>query len=186
MSPYHDAKQSLLIYKDGFYCLACGARGKLRKLLDKVQGVVPSTPPQQQTRSILNLPKGLDELEELCDNAHEMLESYREPLAWYLKKRAVAGRISAQNLGYFNSWYSIPVYDKDSSFMGAVFRAGPDVQQATDMRYYIPRSQPPLLYVPNWSRVCGRLFGGGVWHVGCAVAGGLEIPACTPTHGCYS
>lgn len=188
LCPYHDdAKQSLLIYKDGFYCLACGARGKLRKLLDKVQGVVPSTPPQQQTRSILNLPKGLDELEELCDNAHEMLESYREPLAWYLKKRAVAGRISAQNLGYFNSWYSIPVYDKDSSFMGAVFRAGPDVQQATDMRYYIPRSQPPLLYVPNWSRVLRASYLVVVFGMLDALSlEELEIPACTPTHGMLS
>lgn len=188
LCPYHDdSKQSLMVYKDGFYCLACGMRGTLRKLLKEVGGRVAEIAPQQQTRSILSLPKELDELEELCDNAHEMLESYREPLAWYLKQRKVDGRISAQNLGYYNRWYSIPVYDRDGGFMGAVFRASPDVQQATNMRYYIPTSQPSLLYVPNWRRTLQASYVVVVFGILDALSlEELEIPACTPTHGMLS
>ena len=185
---YHnDTHASLMVYKDGFYCLSCGARGSLQKLLNKVRGNVPTRAPQQQTHSILSLPKELDELEELCDNAHEMLESYHEPLAWYLKQRKVDGRITAQNLGYYNRWYSIPVYDRDGGFMGAVFRASPDVQQATNMRYYIPTSQPSLLYVPNWRRTLQASYVVVVFGILDALSlEELEIPACTPTHGMLS
>lgn len=188
LCPFHDdAKASLLIYPDGYFCMACGARGSLTKLLKKVRGYVPETAPTYQTRSILDLPEDKYELEQLIDSANSMLESYRQPLAWYLKQRRVDGRITAQNLGYYAGWYSIPIYDLTCGFMGAVFRASPPVQQATGLRYYLPHGQKPSIYVPNWERTLETEYQVVVFGIFDALAlEELGIPVCTPTHGMNS
>jgi hypothetical protein len=79
-----------------------------------------------------------------------MLLQYEHPLGDYIMRRGLWDRVVPQHLGYYDGWYTIPIYSKNGGFDGMVMRASPHVQAATGARFDIPRGQPALFYVPDW------------------------------------
>ena len=185
--PFHDDHSpSMAVFKDGgFQCFACGARGGFAKLMKKLDGwTAPTVVEYKGARHRSVLPSDKDQLHAVTLDAHRTLISLQDPLAIYLKKRGMYGRIEPQRLGYTDGWYTVPIYGERHEFVGAVARSSPQVQERTGSRYDVPFGQPPLLYVPDWDMLRNGSF--------VAVAFGmfdalslveLGIPACTPTNG---
>jgi hypothetical protein len=71
-------------------------------------------------------------------------------LRWYLEQRGLDGRIETCRLGWYNGWYTVPVYSQEKSFEGMVMRASSQQQDITGLRFTMPKRQPPMLYVPEW------------------------------------
>ena len=184
--PFHDDNSpSMAVFKDGgFQCFACGERGGFGKLHKKLSGWTAPVVTVKTGGHRSVLPSESGQLQSVVRDAHRTLVSLRDPLAIYLKKRGMYGRIVPQQLGYHDGWYTIPIYGERHEFIGAVARSSPQVQERTGSRYDVPFGQPPLLYVPDWNLVRNSSF--------LVVAFGmfdalsileLGLPACTPTNG---
>jgi DNA primase len=183
--PSHpDTKPSLLVFKDGhFRCLACGFHGTYHKLLEKLEGWV-APPIIEYRKDYYKLPTDMDELEILVDDANRFLLSHLDPLGNYLTRRKISGRIKPQNLGYWNGWYTIPIYSERKQFLGVVLRAGTHIQNETGARFHIPHGQPALLYVPDWKLVNESEYLVVVFGMVDALAlCDIGVPACTSTSG---
>lgn len=185
LCPFHDDHSpSLMVYKDGWVrCLACGFGGSYVDLMRKLEGwrapVSAGAPPTVHT-----LPTDLEDLHELCEDAHSMLLRYPHPLGDYLIRRKVWNRVVPQRLGYADGWYSIPCYGKQGNFEGAVMRASPQVQESTGARFNIPKGQPPLFYVPDWELTRSNAYFCVVFGMFDALAlCELGIPSGTSTSG---
>jgi DNA primase len=155
LCPVHgESNPSLFIYQDGFcYCMSCGWKGSWSKLEKELKGYVAPAVVQTKVSHAHNLSSDLVECEQQCDDAHKFLLEKFDPLAHYLIQRKVQDRIVPQGIGYFDGWYSIPVYDREHKFIGAVQRASPAKQSETGLRFSTPKDQKPLVYVPDWKRV---------------------------------
>ncbi len=149
--PFHDdSGPSLLIHPDGWFrCLGCGRHGKWNTLWNKVHGQPVQVMPESRTS--WNTPR-IDNLEETCYQAHIDLQHFPS-LGWYLEMRGIEGRIDQNELGYWDGWYTIPVYDSDRTFITAVLRASPHVQDATGLRYWCRHF--PVMYVPDFELLDG-------------------------------
>lgn len=150
--PFHeDEKPSLLVFKDGWFrCLACGVSGGYEKLHRKLLGWDASRVVREATAfSGPTLPRDLNELEIIISEAHEALLKF-DQFQWYLKNRGVAGRIESCRLGWWNGWYTIPIFDPHMALKGAVLRANSTIQQATGQRFLQPPGQRGMMYCPNW------------------------------------
>ena len=151
--PFHspDEHPSLLVYADGFFqCLACGVRGRHEYLYEVLRGHAPRHVAGETAHwnpPYLGLERA--ENEGIANSAHEALLNF-DNLRWYLTMRGVEGRIEPCRLGWFQGWYTIPVYDRERSFRGMVLRAGSHIQRATGQRFHQPKSQRPLLFCPDW------------------------------------
>jgi len=182
---HDDNSPSLAIFRDGgFQCFACGAKGKFGKLMKQLSGWTAPAVVESKGGHRSVLPSDIDSLEGVVRDAHRSLISMMDPLANYLKKRGMYGRIVPQKLGYYREWYTIPVYGERHEFLGAVARASRRVQDATGSRYDVPIGQPPLVYVPDWNLVRNGSFlvvAFGMFDALSMVE--LGIPACTPTNG---
>jgi len=144
----------------------------------------PIAPVERTAWTGAGLPSDPYELEQYINEAHSLLMQYDGTLGWYLKQRGVHNRIQPQYLGYMNGWYTIPVYDDKKSFLGAVARACPHVQESSGKRFDIPQGQKALVYVPDWSLVHVSDYLVVVYGIIDALAlCELRIPVCTPTAG---
>lgn len=149
---HDDAKPSLLVFKDGWFrCLGCGKSGDWDMLWRVLQGWGSVGPKKEETAwTPPHLSDDIGETEGLANRAHEVLQKYHDSLSWYLKRRQVEDRIDTCRLGWWNGWYTIPVYSVKGKFTGMVMRASLHIQEATGRRFHMPPKQPPLLYVPDW------------------------------------
>jgi hypothetical protein len=70
------------------------------------------------------------------------------------------GLILSLGLGWWENWYTIPIYDKHSTIIGGVARANKALEDKGVDKYDMPWGQPPMLYVPNWTlwRKSGKIF----------------------------
>ena len=153
--PFHDDhKPSLLVFKDGWFrCLACGKAGDWSILWRGLSGWTGTEFAEEKTSwTAPYLSADVRESEELANRAHDMLCNYMPSLDWYLRRRKVENRIDTCRLGWWNGWYTIPIYSKARQFRGIVLRASLHVQEAShgQQRFTTPPKQPPLLYVPDW------------------------------------
>jgi len=156
--PFHeDSKPSLLVFKDGWFrCLACGASGSFDKLYRKLVGWDASQQVREATSfSDPNLPSDLSELEIVISEAHEALLKF-DQFRWYLKNRGVDGRIEICRLGWWNGWYTIPIFNPHMELQGAVLRANATIQQATGQRFAQPHGQKGMMYNPSWNTYNNR------------------------------
>lgn len=200
--PWHDDKTvpSLLVYPieilqpgthSGFWkCLAgCGIGGLetlYRKLNSwerkdqtnarrkRIQGVSFNTP---------YLPTDVPSLTAKADAAGEILRRDSE-LGWYLKDRGLKDRIEIRNLGHYNGWITIPVYNAVGEVETLILRSTPPIQKATGIRFHSP-ALPPKLYVPNWASI-GRTSDNVYVVFGMFDALSLDeigFPVCCATHG---
>lgn len=186
LCPVHgESHPSLFIYQDGFaHCMSCGWKGSWSKLEKELKGYVPPVVTEHKVSHAHNLPSDLVECEIACNEAHRFLLEKYDPLASYLISRKVENRIIPNHLGFFDGWYTIPVYDNSNTFIGAVQRASPAKQSETGLRFSTPKDQKPLVYIPDYKRVAESDYL-------CVVFGifdslslcELGIPVCTPTAG---
>ena len=88
--PFHDDNQpSMLVYPDGFICLACNERGTLTKLADKVRGIVsiPYHYKNPWSGWLRN-----NDLEHVINTAHSVLRKYPSQ-GYYLRSRGINNKL---------------------------------------------------------------------------------------------
>jgi hypothetical protein len=76
----------------------------------------------------------------------------RDHLKWYWELRGVEGRIEPCVLGWYQGWYTIPVFSDEGEFQRLVLRAGKQVEATTGLRYHTSQGEP-VMYAPDWRRV---------------------------------
>lgn len=147
---HDDTKPSMLVYKDGWFrCLACGKTGDLYLLDRKLNGWSSRSMVLEGELTSWTIPKtivqgGLD----FAMKAHEVLLTNSESLSWYLRMRGIENRIEPQKLGWYNGWYTFPVFNEEGYFKGIILRAGLHIEQAKGLRYVTPTKEK--YYVPDW------------------------------------
>ena len=184
--PFHsDSKPSLMIYKEDkfFRCLACGTTGNYEKLFRKLKGWTPTAPRGEGVAWKPPIKQGTD-YEELSLKAFQRLSKNIETLGWYLKDRGVLDRVEANQLGYHQGWYTIPVFDAQATWKGIVLRASPVIQKVNGHRFWMPHGQPVLPFCPDYlllerSHVVFVVFG----MFDALVLSSLRYPVVTTTSG---
>jgi hypothetical protein len=73
-------------------------------------------------------------------------------LGWYLNNRGLSEMIERAKLGWYNGWYTIPIFNKGETkkVAGLYMRSGPHIQKASGLRFAQPHGQKGLMYVPDW------------------------------------
>jgi len=150
LCPFHDDETpSLLAYESGrFKCKACGERGQIPYLIAKLQGVDPDTVKKVEPRRSIFLPpwENSAAIEQLIGDANYVLLHNKSSQDW-LKQRGVASMIEPANLGIYEGWYTIPVYDfTDGLLIGLMLRAGPSIEG--EQRFIHPDGMTSVLYTP--------------------------------------
>lgn len=152
--PFHDDnKASLLVFADGFRCLACGERGTLEHLWQRAS-LRPLAPERNKPQYRPTIPADWDN-ERLVRSAHKMLMD-KPGLQQYLIGRGLERAIRRYDLGYWDGWYTIPVKDEDGDVTEVIFRAGAWVQANGGGRFYQRGGQRPTMYCPDWSLLRNR------------------------------
>jgi len=182
LCPFHsDSHPSLLVFKDGWFtCRACNKRGTWKTLWNKANGLNVQIRPDTKVNWRGPDLEGLDP-HELAYRAYDDMQNF-ESLAWYLEMRGLENRIEQQMLGYWNGWYTIPMFNENREFLNVAFRAAPHVQQATDMRYWCKGNA--VLYVPDWKLVLDNKYLVITYGLLDALTlTELRIPAASPSNG---
>lgn len=180
--PFHsDNDPSLLVFRDGWFkCLGCGKNGTWKTLWNKLKGQPVQIMPERSTRwDTPNVDK--ESVEAVCYQAHEDLLQFPS-LGWYLEMRGISGRIEVNQIGYWEGWYTFPVYNENYEFKGGVFRAAPHVQEATGLRYWTRGD--PTIYVPDWNLARKSSYLYVVFGIiDALVLSDLRLPVATATSG---
>lgn len=138
LCPYHDdTSPSLLVYANGFVCMACNERGSLDKLARK-WGEEPA--PVRKSRSP-RLPFSQAELEDVYLEAHLQLMRRKIGLD-YLHRRGLTDEVIERNLiGFYRGFYTIPVFEgmkrEELVRTGIVVRVHPKFEDKFGTRYAI-------------------------------------------------
>lgn len=122
LCPYHsDHSPSCFVYEDSFRCAACGARGSLKKLDQKIGSHF--RPSRNTVSNILpQWSRWGDTLEEIADSAHRTLKKFPQ-FQRYMKRRKIDAYIEKGNLGYRDGWLVVPVYDRAGGLVDIACRA---------------------------------------------------------------
>lgn len=146
---HDDNRPSLIIREDYYQCLACGARGRTAKLLEKLSGRILA-PRQDIFRNPFTTWLRHDSLGGVLKLAWNNLR--RSPSS-YLRRRGIPDKIQIKlGIGMLDDWITFPIRREDGKIVGAVARAG-ESNPATS-KYVVPSGQNQnLLYVPSWERV---------------------------------
>jgi len=151
---HDDESPSMLIYEDGYYCKACGARGSLDYLHRKLSGfdTVSKVKIPVKFNRVMGLWKKwlgqFNDVETVCVNAHHYLLSNPSP---YLRRRKINSVVQSSYIGLIDSFFTFPVFDKEHKIIGAVARASPTIQ-TKQVRFSVS-PDCNALYVPDWERV---------------------------------
>ncbi len=147
---FHDDKEpSMLVFRDGWWrCLGCNRWGGWITLWNKLKGQPIIIRPEHRTGWRGPNISSYENLEVLCYQAHEDLLQFSNSYKWYLEQRGLEGRIEANEIGYHEGWYTVPVKDREGTFITAVFRSAPHVQSVTGERYWVHHANIP--FVPDW------------------------------------
>ena len=187
--PFHDdSRPSLLVFKDGWFrCMTCEAEGPWVRLYNRLQGAnhrrAPITRRTEWVAPDLPDADDLETLDNIAWSAHNVLVD-NEHLQWWLKERGVDGRIEPCILGWYDGWYTIPVFTNEREFCGMVLRASPPTQETADQRFYQPHGQKPMLYIPDWHLVESHKVLFIVFGMFDALAlAEMRYPVCTTTGG---
>jgi len=134
-----DSSPSLMIYPDSYKCVACGAHGSTKSLLQKVKGST-FTPVIQTKRSATN-PFNRWLKKDTLENTLKL--AYRSGLAYpgqceYLDKRGITQDARREfKIGCLEGFYTIPIF-KGSDVIGALARSGVGFSGS---RYFVPKGQ---------------------------------------------
>jgi hypothetical protein len=157
LCPFHEeTNPSFYVTASRYRCFGCNASGRtseLRSRLADLPGRVkyPAKRGAKRKRKYkrIYLPTDIEELERLAMDAHLTLVNWEGYYVGYLEKRGVDGRIQPQMIGWWDGWYSIPVFDEIHGFQGVVLRASPGIESDYS-KYMMPTNQRPMMYVPDW------------------------------------
>lgn len=148
--PFHDDHEpSLLVYPDGCFCLGERRRYSLQVVERKIKGQ-PTRPTEWKSAYRFNW-RDTPDPETMADDGYRAL--HRQPaLMSYLKERGLNADFIRQALiGWWDGWYTFPIYGAEGNFRGLIIRASPAVEKATRCRYLTPPGQPDMLYSPDWT-----------------------------------
>ena len=151
---HDDNNPSMLVFENGFKCLACGESGNLQKLLTRINqaDILKQLPPSIKSTSPWFKWLNGRSVQELSWDAHQLLK--RNPSQGiYLKKRGIGGAIEELRLGWLEGYYFFPILTKSKQVVGLVVRAGETQQGQTGIRYMTPPNQSPMLYIPSWELI---------------------------------
>jgi len=144
--PFHDdQRNSLMVYADGFRCLGCDKRGALGTLWRKAK--LSNAVPERMVKAEYYPHTSGWSGDQIARMGYKFLRdnpAYQD----YLEERGVLGGRVRFGLGYYESWYTIPVFNREQKTIDVVFRACPWIQEQTGMRFYQIPGQKPTLYVP--------------------------------------
>lgn len=184
LCPMHDdSKPSFLLYKTGWWrCLGCGRSGDLYSLHRFLTGWTSRSATIRSEVAEFHVPRLKNVGEDFIIDCHETLLNFSQSLAWYLRMRGLEEQIIPQKIGWYNGWYTFPVYGYDSDYRGFIMRSGRHIQEATGLRYVIKATGG--LYVPDWylarkSDYIVVTFG----ILDAITLSKLRIPACSSVHG---
>jgi DNA primase len=148
---HDDSRPSMMIYKDTYRCLSCGAFGRTETLLAKLSKM----PIKPHTKTHDYSPfsgwiKRYNRLGIVLKTANETIKS--KPSV-YLRDRGIDHKTQLElSLGLLDNWYTFPIRNADGKIEGAVARRGEN--NTSKSKYVIPAGQSPsLLYAPSWSRI---------------------------------
>lgn len=184
LCPFHDdTSPSFLLYKDGWFrCLGCGRTGDLYSLYRVVSGWGSRSHGIGKEVTDFHVPRIPKESEWFAIDAHETLMKFSESLAWYLRIRGIENQIIPQKIGWYNGWYTFPVYNYDGDYKGMILRAGQHIQEATKLRYVIKTTAKT--YFPDWYLARSGSHIVVTFGILDAISlTALRIPACSTIHG---
>jgi len=151
---HDDSTPSLMIYEDYYKCLSCGAFGRTKYLIQKMNGgeLRPKDNAKQFFPRLWNYLEEYD-IEDMALEAYHRL-NIAPDFRGYLRKRKIDD-VTAKRLlvGYMDQFYTFPVINYKREIIGIVARANSVVQDIYQFRYIMPRGQKPLLYVPDWEKM---------------------------------
>ena len=188
--PFHqDDTPSLGVYETPerhYHCFGCKAHGSWRELWEVLgsPGTVVLAPPDRSD-SWFDRPRWGNgtPLAQYAERSHLALVS-QPHLHWYIQDRGIEDAIEPASLGWDTGWLTVPVTDEGGEVVGIVGRAYPHISHKINMRYDLPRGQPPLMYVPDWEVWNGAgthyIVFGVIDAISMAIAG---LAACSPTAG---
>lgn len=155
LCPFHDDKKpSLLVFANDFFsCQACGRTGSHDQLYQALTNSHAKRRINAQPVSwkVPYLPRDLGEMGHLAWSCHNILLKHPD-MGWYLENRGIDDMIERARLGWYNGWYTIPLFgrDDDRTVTGLYLRAGPHIEKASGLRFAQPPGQKGKLYVPDW------------------------------------
>lgn len=183
LCPLHDDNQpSLLVYHDGFKCMACQRSGSLAQLFNAVQKKGRKSSKFLSTFPSIEInPKQFSiPPEELAWLAHDALCAFPNQGA-YLRQRKVIGQVESAHLGWWNGYFTFPAFDESDSFLSLPTRASSTTEKILGVRW-LPCTY--ALYVPNWPLFLKASHVFIVYGIFDALSlTELGIPACTSTLG---
>lgn len=156
--PFHqDQNPSMLVSEEGFYCLACGAKGKLKVLYNKVFDIEQDYIDRDKSTGKVYFPV------EEWHSLHETLIN-----TWfgmnYLQSRGLTESIIMRlMIGYSKpkGYYSIPIFhceiQSPQPTYGVIFRASPAHQKRLGWKYWTI-SNADLYFPVKLSTHADKLF----------------------------
>ena len=103
---HDDENPSMLVFENGFKCLACGKKGNLQELFSKISGheIIPRSTYKTKSKTPWGKWLSARSVQELCWDAHQCLK--RNPSQGvYLKERGIDGAIDELKLGWLEGYY---------------------------------------------------------------------------------
>lgn len=176
-----DVHPSMMVFKDGFFrCLSCHRHGTWQTLWNKANGQPIQVRPEVTTDWKGPVLDGAEPYD-IAYVANDDLMRWSS-LGWYLEMRGLSGRIEPQMLGYWNGWYTVPIFDSNREFQNLIYRSAPHIQEFSGVRYWYHGK--PTLYVPDWKLVNENKYLVIVYGIFDALTlTELRIPAATPSNG---
>jgi DNA primase (bacterial type) len=133
--PFHsDNKPSLMVYPDGYRCVACGAHGSLEYLLSKISGGYYVSHTQDISPDWYKWLSDVD-LRGFSKQAHSYLKRHVE-CQLYLNRRGIGEMIDEVRLGFWSGYYIFPIFNENGSVVNLVARTGETLQDLTGNRYF--------------------------------------------------
>lgn len=152
-----DVRPSMMVYRDAYRCLGCGASGRIERLALKLNSTNRFIVQVKQTGRVLpswyNWLRTFGTWENLVEAAHNTVLSNSQ-YGTFFRNRGIYDFVEKCRLGYIDGWYTFPICDEFGDLLTIVVRAGKS--KDTDAKYVLrPQKddESPYLYIPDWSGV---------------------------------
>lgn len=137
--PFHsDNNPSLLVFPDTYKCLACGAWGKTSSLV--------STPYAHKPRKV-KMPVRPRDVSKFATRAYEFLHN-NDQFQAYAYSRGIGDMIYKCQIGFWEGFYTFPIYDHMRNTRNIVYRAGSYAESIGSPKYVCRGEQG--VYCPDW------------------------------------
>ena len=148
---HDDSRPSLMVHKDFYRCLSCGASGKTETLLAKLSKI--PLKPHKQSYSFSPFTSWIKNHGKLSTVLKLAYENNKKHPSIYLRDRGIPNATQIELcIGQLDNWITFPIRNEDGKITGAVARKGEN--NLSKSKYVIPAGQSPnLLYIPSHKRI---------------------------------